>query len=118
MPVHSSNRATKSTRLRFELSEALDSRLFSDMKMNVKMAAIAALATGLAFNGARAEEITRAQVNAEMVQYEQAGFNPARANPQTWVEDAQRASQRVAAKRTTTSNGDQPQPNEELYKHH
>ncbi|WP_322082231.1 DUF4148 domain-containing protein [Burkholderia sp. BCC1972] len=40
--------------------------------------------------------ITRAQVRDEMLRYEAAGFNPARMNPRTWVDDAQAASAKVA----------------------
>jgi hypothetical protein len=42
-----------------------------------------------------AEGLARAQVYQEMVQYEAAGFNPARQNPRSWVDDAQHASTKV-----------------------
>jgi hypothetical protein len=60
-----------------------------------------AIASGHAFS----EELTRAQVHEEMVQYKAAGFNPARQNPRTWVDDAQRASAKVTEARV---NSDQP----------
>jgi hypothetical protein len=47
--------------------------------------------------------LTRAQVYAEMVQYKNAGFNPARQNPQTWVDDAHRASAVVASQKVTNT---------------
>jgi len=40
--------------------------------------------------------LTREQVQNEMVRYRAAGFNPARANPSTWVNDAQGATAKVA----------------------
>ncbi|WP_279607869.1 DUF4148 domain-containing protein [Burkholderia cenocepacia] len=43
---------------------------------------------------------TREQVLQEANQYAAAGFNPARANPRTWVDDAQAASREVAGMRT------------------
>ena len=39
--------------------------------------------------------LTREQVRAEMIQYAQAGYNPARQNPRSWVEDAQAATRQV-----------------------
>ena len=57
--------------------------------------AILMIGSGHAF----AAGLTRAQVHEEMVQYKAAGFNPARQNPRTWVDDAQRASARVAEAR-------------------
>jgi hypothetical protein len=42
--------------------------------------------------------LTRAQVYAEMVQYEKDGYNPARQNPRTWVDDAHRATSVLASK--------------------
>jgi hypothetical protein len=47
-----------------------------------------------------AEGLTRAQVYEEMAQYKAAGFNPARQNPRTWVDDAQRASAQVTEAHT------------------
>jgi hypothetical protein len=44
-----------------------------------------------------AAPLSRAQVQAEMTQYYEAGFNPARANPRTWVDDVQKATAKVAA---------------------
>jgi hypothetical protein len=46
---------------------------------------------------AHAEGLTREQVRDDMIRYEAAGFNPARANPRTWVDDARAASVRVMA---------------------
>lgn len=48
--------------------------------------------------------LTREQVRQEMAQYEAAGFNPARQNPRTWVEDAQVASTKVTAARAAETS--------------
>ncbi|WP_175711485.1 DUF4148 domain-containing protein [Burkholderia ambifaria] len=48
-----------------------------------------------------AQGLTREQVREDMIRYEAAGFNPARANPRTWVDDARVASTRVMAARDT-----------------
>ncbi|CAD6516179.1 DUF4148 domain-containing protein [Paraburkholderia metrosideri] len=49
--------------------------------------------------------LTREQVRQEMVEYKAAGFNPARMNPRTWVDDAQSALTKVTTARTAqTSN--------------
>ncbi|WP_027820621.1 DUF4148 domain-containing protein [Paraburkholderia bannensis] len=42
------------------------------------------------------QPLTRAQVRAEMVQLEHAGYNPARMNPRTYPADIQSAEMRVA----------------------
>ncbi|MBR8213033.1 DUF4148 domain-containing protein [Burkholderia cenocepacia] len=46
--------------------------------------------------------LTREQVREDMARYAAAGFNPARLNPRTWVDDAQAAAVSVQAAR----NGD------------
>ncbi|HDR9510590.1 hypothetical protein C5615_18475 [Burkholderia cepacia] len=48
---------------------------------------------------AHALGLTREQVREDMIRYEAAGFNPARANPRTWVDDAQAAAASVAGAR-------------------
>jgi hypothetical protein len=52
---------------------------------------------------AHAQGLTREQVRQDMIRYEAAGFNPARANPRTWVDDAQAASSSV--KRARDADG-------------
>ncbi|RQR40836.1 MULTISPECIES: DUF4148 domain-containing protein [unclassified Burkholderia] len=62
--------------------------------------ALRLLVAALAVSGplfAHAQGLTREQVREDMIRYEAAGFNPARANPRTWVDDAQAASVRVMA---------------------
>lgn len=44
--------------------------------------------------------LTREQVRQEMAEYKAAGFNPARMNPRTWVDDARAASAKVTTART------------------
>jgi hypothetical protein len=63
--------------------------------------AIAILTSPIAAFSQDIKPLTRAQVYADMVQYEKAGFNPARQNPQTWVDDAHRARAVVAAEQAT-----------------
>jgi len=46
-----------------------------------------------------AQGLTREQVRQEMAEYAAAGWNPARQNPRTWVDDAQAASAKVMAAR-------------------
>ncbi|MGR3910284.1 DUF4148 domain-containing protein [Burkholderia sp. SR8] len=65
------------------------------MKSVVRLFAVAAALSTPLF--AHAQGLTREQVRDDMVRYEAAGFNPARANPRTWVEDLQAASVRVTA---------------------
>ncbi|MBY4871004.1 DUF4148 domain-containing protein [Burkholderia sp. Bp9017] len=61
---------------------------------------VAALAAGpLLAHAQSAQNLTREQVHQDMIRYEAAGFNPARANPRTWVDDAQAAAARVNASR-------------------
>lgn len=51
-----------------------------------------------------AQGLTREQVRQEMAQYAAVGFNPARMNPRTWVEDAQAASTKVMIARAEHSS--------------
>ncbi|OXI92366.1 MULTISPECIES: DUF4148 domain-containing protein [Burkholderia] len=61
--------------------------------------AIAALvASGSPF-AQSAPGLTREQVRQDMQRYAAAGFNPARMNPRSWVDDAQAAAARVQAGR-------------------
>ncbi|QTD94509.1 DUF4148 domain-containing protein [Burkholderia anthina] len=69
---------------------------------------VAALAAGpLLAHAQSAPNLTREQVRQDMIRYEAAGFNPARANPRTWVDDAQAAAARVNASRDADGR---PQP--------
>ncbi|WP_321807012.1 DUF4148 domain-containing protein [Burkholderia sp. BCC1993] len=57
--------------------------------------AFAALIPAMASAQSTSQGLTREQVRNEMIQYEAAGFNPARANPRTWVNDVQSATMKV-----------------------
>ena len=48
--------------------------------------------------------LTRDQVRQELAQYQAAGFNPARHNPRTWVDDAQLASAKVMTARAAETS--------------
>jgi hypothetical protein len=49
------------------------------------------------------QSLTREQVRQEAAQYAAAGWNPARMNPRTWVDDAQAASAKVMTARAEVS---------------
>jgi hypothetical protein len=53
------------------------------------------------------QSLTREQVRQEMIEYEAAGFNPARQNPRTWVDDAQAASIKVGTARMAQQRSSQ-----------
>ncbi|WP_423396154.1 DUF4148 domain-containing protein [Burkholderia sp. LMG 21824] len=60
---------------------------------------LAALVASAPLFAQSAPGLTREQVRQDMLRYEAAGFNPARLNPRTWVDDAQAAAARVQAGR-------------------
>ncbi|BFG80847.1 hypothetical protein PTKU46_88810 [Paraburkholderia terrae] len=49
--------------------------------------------------------LTREQVRQEAAAYAAAGFNPARMNPRSWVDDAQAASAKVTIAKADSSTG-------------
>ncbi|MCP3706384.1 DUF4148 domain-containing protein [Paraburkholderia sp. CNPSo 3274] len=68
------------------------------MKSLVQAVVIAAaLAAPVAAFAQSNQPVTRAQVRADMVQVEKAGFNPARSNPNEYPANIQAAEARVAA---------------------
>ncbi|QGZ60136.1 DUF4148 domain-containing protein [Paraburkholderia acidiphila] len=68
------------------------------MKSLVQAVVIAAaLAAPVAVFAQSNQPVTRAQVRADMVQVEKAGFNPARSNPNEYPANVQAAEARVAA---------------------
>jgi hypothetical protein len=75
------------------------------MKSNIRFVTAALLLAGpaLAFAQSTSQGLSREQVRNEMAQYEAAGFNPARQNPRTWVDDAQSASAKVVVSQRTGS---------------
>ncbi|WP_175952456.1 DUF4148 domain-containing protein [Burkholderia sp. BCC0405] len=60
---------------------------------------LAALVASAPLFAQSAPGLTREQVRQDMLRYEAAGFNPARINPRTRVDDAQAAAARVQAGR-------------------
>ncbi|MBB2926863.1 MULTISPECIES: DUF4148 domain-containing protein [Paraburkholderia] len=68
------------------------------MKSLVQAVVIAAaLAAPVAVFAQSNQPVTRAQVRADMIQVEKAGFNPARSNPNEYPANIQAAEARVAA---------------------
>ncbi len=68
------------------------------MKSLIKAVAIAALVAAPIASFAQSNQpVTRAQVRAELVQLEKAGYNPASANDATYPAEIQAAEARVAA---------------------
>ncbi|HKT91763.1 MULTISPECIES: DUF4148 domain-containing protein [unclassified Paraburkholderia] len=68
------------------------------MKSLVQAVVIAAaLAAPVAVFAQSNQPVTRAQVRADMIQVEKAGFNPARSNPNEYPANVQAAEARVAA---------------------
>ncbi|OXI15325.1 DUF4148 domain-containing protein [Burkholderia sp. AU15512] len=66
------------------------------------LTAVAAIAMLVASGSPFAQSapgLTREQVRQDLRRYEAAGFNPARMNPRSWVDDAQAAAARVQAGR-------------------
>lgn len=60
--------------------------------------AFAALVASTPLFAQSAPGLTREQVREDMARYAAAGFNPARMNPRTWVDDAQAAANVQAAR--------------------
>lgn len=74
------------------------------MKSFVKAALIAAVfATPLASFAQSNQPVTRAQVRAELVQLEQAGYNPGRSADSTYPADILSAEARVAAQNSAAT---------------
>ena len=68
------------------------------MKSLIKAVALAAVLAASVVSFAQANQpVTRAQVRAELVQLEKAGYNPATANDSTYPADIQAAESRVQA---------------------
>jgi hypothetical protein len=72
------------------------------MKSLIQVVAIAAvLATPVASFAQSSQPVTRAQVHAELVQVEQAGYSPARGADPSYPSDIQAAEARVATQNAT-----------------
>ncbi|MCG5078999.1 DUF4148 domain-containing protein [Paraburkholderia tagetis] len=68
-----------------------------------RIAIIGILLTPLASFAQTATPLTRAQVRAQLVQIEKAGYNPARARDNNYPEDIQAAEARVAAQESAAA---------------
>lgn len=74
------------------------------MKSLIAPVVVAALLATPVFSFAQSNgPLTRAQVRAELVQFEKAGYNPTMANSYDFPANIQAAEMRVAAQRATTS---------------
>ena len=74
-------------------------------KLQLVLIAIAISAPMLASAQTSSQGLTREQVRQEAADYAAAGYNPARMNPRTWVDDAPAASAKVTlAKAERTSS--------------
>ncbi|ASW01569.1 DUF4148 domain-containing protein [Paraburkholderia aromaticivorans] len=68
----------------------------------------AALAAPVAVFAQSNQPLTRAQVRAELIELEQAGYNPARGEDPTYPADIQAAEAKVAARHAATGFGGTP----------
>ena len=76
------------------------------MKSLIKaVALVVVLAAPVAAFAQSEQPLTRAEVKAQLVQIEQAGYNPAIATDATYPADIQAAEARVAAEHDTTGYG-------------
>ena len=64
-------------------------------KLQLVVIALSMSAPLLASAQSSTQGLTREQVRQEAAEYAAVGFNPARMNPRTWVDDAQAASAKV-----------------------
>ncbi|MFC0397456.1 DUF4148 domain-containing protein [Paraburkholderia rhizosphaerae] len=80
------------------------------MKSLIKAVAIAAVlaAPVVSFAQSNQAPVTRAQVRAELVQLEKAGYNPAMSNDATYPADIQAAERRVQAQNAAQGVAQQP----------
>jgi hypothetical protein len=75
------------------------------MKSLIKAVAIAAVLAIPAVSFAQSNQpVTRAEVRAQLIQLEKAGYNPAEADPNNYPADLQAAEARVAASNATAQN--------------
>jgi hypothetical protein len=71
------------------------------MKSLIKAVVIATVLTAPVVSFAQSSQgVTRAQVRAELIQLEKAGYNPATANDTNYPQDLQAAERRVAAQQS------------------
>jgi hypothetical protein len=87
------------------------------MKSLIKAVAIAAvLAAPIAsFAQASQQPVTRADVRQDLIQMEQAGYNPATSNDPTYPADVQAAEHRVVAQNSAIAQTQEPVANTSGY---
>lgn len=80
------------------------------MKSLIQAVAIAAVlaAPVAAFAQASQQPVTRAEVKNELIQIEQAGYNPAISNDVTYPADAQAAERRIQAQNPAVAQTQEP----------
>lgn len=80
------------------------------MKSLIKAVAIAAVlaAPVASFAQSSQQPVTRAQVRSELIQVEQAGYNPATSSDPTYPADIQAAEQRVQAQNQAVAQTQEP----------
>lgn len=87
------------------------------MKSLIKAVAIAAVlaAPVASFAQSSQQPATRAEVKNELIQMEQAGYNPATSNDVTYPADAQAAEQRIQAQNPAVAQTQEPVANTSGY---
>ncbi|ASW00764.1 DUF4148 domain-containing protein [Paraburkholderia aromaticivorans] len=80
------------------------------MKSLIKAVALAAVlaAPAASFAQASQQPVTRAEVRQDLIQMEQAGYNPATSNDSTYPADAQAAEHRIQAQNPAIAQNQEP----------
>jgi hypothetical protein len=80
------------------------------MKSLIKAVAIAAILAAPVASFAQADQqpLTRAEVKSQLIQMEQAGYNPATSNDTTYPADAQAAERRIQAQNPAVAQTQEP----------
>jgi hypothetical protein len=87
------------------------------MKSIIKAVAIAAILAAPVASFAQADQqpLTRAEVKSQLIQMEQAGYNPATSNDTTYPADAQAAERRIQAQNPAVAQTQEPVANTSGY---
>jgi ABC-type sulfate transport system substrate-binding protein len=70
-------------------------------RLTINLIAAAVIALPIASHAQSTSTVTRAQVRAELVQLEKAGYTPGRANDPHYPDDIQAAEAKISAQRNT-----------------
>jgi hypothetical protein len=73
-------------------------------RLTINLIAAAVIALPIAGHAQSTSTVTRAQVRAELVQLEKAGYTPGRANDPHYPDDIQAAEARISAQRDIDAN--------------